>query len=250
MLKQKRECLLLHGWGVKNSVWDHLAEQLNTYGLVTTPCLYALAEKTKDYKIESMAKLLSEALNDDCVVVAWSMGGLIATQLAGLSDKIKGIVYIASTPCFVNKYGWANTIDEKTIKALQSELLCKPAATLEYFAGLIAHGDESAKKTTRVVLENLAEEKNSEVLSCWLTELQKHDHRKNFAALKIPTQIILGEHDALLDSQIEKQITQLKPSTKSVVIKKCGHAPFISRQEETHKIINGFFNAEFKQRPL
>ena len=240
--------MLLHGWGVTNTVWEGLAEDLNSLYDIATPCLYSLARKTKDYSFQSMAMQLNETMTHDCVVIAWSMGGLLAMRLAELTDKIKAIIFIASPPCFVNKEGWKNTIDGKTIIDLQRKLSSNPVAALEYFMGLIAHGEVSAKNMIRTIRKHIANEKNSAILSCWLTELLNHDQRNKFAALNIPTQIILGEYDILVCSQIEKQIKQLKPDTQCAVMKNCGHAPFVSQPEEIVKLINEFNSAIFKQK--
>jgi len=244
----KLDCMLLHGWGVTNTIWEDFAEDLNLFVDIGTPCLYSVASNTKDYSFESMSMQLNETITHDCVVIAWSMGGLLAMRLAELTDSIKAIIFIASPPCFVNKEGWKDTIDSKSIIDLQRKLLSNPAAALEYFAALIAHGEVSAKKTIRTIRKHIANEKNSAILSCWLKELLNHDQRNKFAALNIPTQVILGEHDALVCSQIQKQIEQLKPDTHCAVMNNCGHAPFINQSEEVVKLINEFISVRFKHK--
>ncbi len=242
---QSLDCMLLHGWGVSNTVWHEFAGRLNCFNNISTPCLYEVASNTKDNKFESIATALSKTINTDCIVIAWSIGGLIATRLAELTDKIKTIIFIASTPCFVNKADWLYTIDRNSINDLQQKLSNNPVTALEYFAGLIAQGDISSKKTNRNIRKNLANNNYSTILSSWLIEAQQTDQRNEFAALKIPTQVLLGEHDALISSQIEKQIKQLSPNTQCALLSDCGHAPFISKPEETHKIINEFISAKF-----
>ncbi|MCZ6804003.1 MAG: alpha/beta fold hydrolase [Proteobacteria bacterium] len=246
--KQNFECMMLHGWGVSNTVWHDFVGRLNYFDNVSTPCLYEVASKTKDNKFKSIARALSKSINSDCVVIAWSIGGLIATQLAGLTDKVKAIIFIASTPCFVNKEDWLNALDKKSINDLRIKLSINPMAALEYFAGLIAHGDVSSKKTINVIRHNFANEKYSAILSSWLMEMQQSDQRNEFASLRVPTQVLLGEHDALVCYRIENQIKQLDSYTRCTIIKDCGHAPFISRPEETNKLISGFVSAEFKQQ--
>jgi pimeloyl-[acyl-carrier protein] methyl ester esterase len=88
----------------------------------------------------------------------------------------------------------------------------------------------------------LAAEKQSQILSSWLSELEKIDQRDQFAALEIPVQIILGQNDILIKSNIQNQIRQLNPYTHCSIIKDCGHAPFISRPDETYNVINKFLN--------
>ena len=239
------DCILLHGWGASNTIWKGFAESLNVFNSVSSPCLYEATRNTKDNSFESVAAALNDSINSDTVLVAWSIGGLVATPLAKLTNKIKAIVFVASTPCFVNKKNWANAIDKKNIDNLQMKLLKDTKSALEYFSGLVAHGDISMKETNKIIRDNLAEEKHSAILSSWLTEMREVDQRNRFSELDLPTQIILGKNDSLINSKIDNQIKQLNPGITCEVINDCGHAPFISKQEETIKIINEFINAKF-----
>jgi pimeloyl-ACP methyl ester esterase len=245
-IKQKPDCVLLHGWGSSNTIWNGFAENLSGFATIATPCLYKIAGESIDNKFKSIATTLEETIENDCVVIAWSLGGLIATVLAGITDRVKVIVFIASAPCFVNKADWHNVLDSTSVNNLQKRLLKDPKATLEYFAGLIAHGDLNQKTFIRLIRENMAKENNSAILFDWLNELLEQDLRKQFAALTIPTQHILAEHDALVNMRIEKQIKQLQANTSCSIINNCGHAPFISYPEETSKLINEFVNERFK----
>ena len=241
---QELNCFLLHGWGVSNSVWEGFAEQLKSFKIVGAPCLYTASGKAKN--VEALAETIKDKIENDTVVVAWSLGGLVATRLASLSNKIKAIVYIASSPCFVNKPDWKNVLDDKSIHDLQDSMINDPGATLEYFAGLIAHGDKDTKKAIRMIRKNLAKEKYSQTLSVWLNELLEQDQRKEFSALNIPTLHVLAEGDALINHRIENQIKQLQPTSECAVIKNSCHAPFVGQAETTAKIINEFISARFK----
>ncbi len=239
------DCVLLHGWGATNKVWSNFAGSLESFNNVSAPCLYQSARKTKDNKFESIAKVLSEKIDSDAIIIAWSIGGLVATPLAKLTSKIKAVIFIASAPCFVNKNNWSNVIDQESIESLHVSLSKDTKETLNYFAGLIAHGDESVKTTNKVVRSSLADEKHKEVLYSWLVQMQETDQREMFAGLKLPAQFIIGEKDSLIKSKIEKQIKHLNPNIESVVINNCGHAPFLSKQDQTNKIISEFINAKF-----
>ncbi len=233
--------MFLHGWGVSNTVWSCFVDQFSVVHKKTTPCLYDLANHAQDYKVNSLANELSKNINPNSVIVAWSFGGLIATHLARLTDKVKGIVYIASTPCFINKENWQNVIDKESLTDLKKRLSSNTTDALKYFAGLVAHGDKSAKITNRLLRENLANEKHKEILSCWLSEMQLIDQRKEFAELKLPSQFIFGENDSLVGLETGKQ---LNFNMQHKVVEKSGHAPFISKPEETMNIINEFVNAK------
>lgn len=239
------DCVLLHGWGISNTIWRGFDEQLNAFNKITAPCLYELAEKTKKKKLASIAERIEEEIKTDSIIVAWSLGGLVATYLAGMSNKIKAIIYIASPPCFINQNDWHNVIEEKAISDLQNNLAKNTVATLNYFAGLIAHGDTSTKDTNKFIRNNLADKKYKEILAVLLNEMRLIDLRKEFSKINMPAQIILGEKDSLINSKIKNDLKKT-PNTQCTVIKNCGHAPFISKQQETIKIIHEFINEHFE----
>lgn len=244
--EQNLNCILLHGWGFNKTIWDYFIDNLNGFDQVDAVCLYTLAEEAKAHGVEALASCLKEKIQIDTVIIAWSFGGLIATRLASLSGKIKGIVYIASTPCFVNKPDWNNVLDKKSISGLQSNLLRDPKKTIEYFAGLIAHGDKDAKKIITTIRSNFANEKYSGILFSWLNDLIEQDQRKEFAALSIPTQHVLAEGDGLISPGIIKQLKQLRPKMECRIIKNSCHASFISQPQETINILDGFISEQFK----
>ncbi|GJM04722.1 MAG: pimeloyl-[acyl-carrier protein] methyl ester esterase [marine bacterium B5-7] len=244
--KQKLNCILLHGWGINRTIWGGLSSRLNSFDSIDNICLYTIAEEVKASGVDALASYLKDRVKNNTVIVAWSFGGLVATRLASFSNKIKAIVYIASPPCFINTPDWNNVLDTKSISELQRNLLNNPKKTIEYFAGLVAHGDEDVKKTIKTIKPCLAEEKDRQVLSFWLKELLEQDQRKIFSALNIPIQHLLAEHDALISPEIINQLKQLRPQMECEVIKNSCHAPFVGRPQEIINSIDGFISARLK----
>lgn len=238
--------MLLHGWGVSNSILEGFSKNLSCSEAVSAPCLYTMAAQAEDYKLESIVAMLRENIKQNCVVIGWSLGGLLATRLAGSCNKVKAIVYVASPPCFINKAGWSGVLSPKAIDDLHCYLLGNPAAALDYFAGLVAHGDRNKKQSIKTIRKNMADITNIQLLSRWLIELIEQDQRKNFSALDMPIKYLLGKNDSLIGTDTIEQIKQLRPETECSVINDCGHAPFISKKEETIELINRFINEQFK----
>ena len=235
-------CVLLHGWGVSNNVWSSFILKLNNFKNVYTPCLYNIYRHSNDQGFETAAKALSKKIKKNSIVIAWSIGGLIALRLMALTTKVRAIIFIASSPCFINKEGWPNVINKNSLNELKKRFSSDAAEGLKHFAGLAAYGDMSSSVTNKTIRQYLAAKKQTQILFSWLNELEKTDQRDRFAALEIPVQIILGQNDILIKSNIQNQIRQFNPYTHSSIIKDCGHAPFISRPDETYNVINKFLN--------
>ncbi len=239
---KKLNCVLLHGWGVSNNVWKSFVLKLNDFENIYTPCIYDIYRHSNDQGFEAAAKALSKKIKKNSIVIAWSIGGLIALRLMALTAKVRAIIFIASSPCFINKEGWPNAINKNSLSELKKRFSNDATEGLKHFAGLVAYGDMSASVTNKTIRQYLAAKKQNQILSSWLSELEKFDQRDQFASLEIPTQIILGQNDILIKPNIQNQIRRLNPHTYSSIIKDCGHAPFISRPDETYNVINKFLN--------
>tara|TARA_Y100000748_G_scaffold96945_1_gene80796 strand:+ start:1031 stop:1771 length:741 start_codon:yes stop_codon:yes gene_type:complete len=236
------DCFLLHGWGVTNLIWEKFSPNFNLFKNIYTPCLYGPIVKSEGTSLESISEALSKIIKNDSILVAWSISGLIALKLLGMSSKIKAVVFIASTPCFINKHRWHNVIDTKDLEELKKKFANNTRSSLNHFASLVAHGDTQASKTNKAVRRYLAHERNKNSLSSWLNELETTDFRKILAFINIPCFFIFGENDILIKSRINKQVECLMPEAKCTTIKNCGHAPFISQPEVTYKLISEFLN--------
>jgi pimeloyl-[acyl-carrier protein] methyl ester esterase len=238
------DCVLLHGWGMSSSIWNDFSLAAKSFNSVVAPCLYKHTSKAGSNSFDLVAKSLSSLIKKDAVIVAWSMSGLIAAPLAMMNKNIRAIVFISSSPCFVNKVNWRNVIDENAINNLQNKLSKNPESLLEYFSGLVAYGDVSEKKTNRFIRSHVTNSENNEVLFDWLEQMKQIDQRELFAKIEVPLLFILGKNDSLINSDIKHQLKQLLPETEIKTINDCGHAPFISKQNVTMETIEKFINAK------
>ncbi|MGB1799501.1 MAG: alpha/beta fold hydrolase [Gammaproteobacteria bacterium] len=238
------QAFLLHGWGIKQSIWNEANLSLPSVDRVLSPCLYEIASKAEDSLFDSIAQNLNDTIEQDTIIIAWSIGGLIAIPLQKLTKKIKAIVFVASSPCFVNKENWLNVIDEKNISALQASLKENTDKTLEYFSGLIAHGDTKLKQTNKTIRKHIAAEENNTMLSSWLDQMLTTDLRESFSEINCPVLAVFAENDSLIKTDIEKDLKLLNQNIETRIIKDCGHAPFLNNQQEFSKLINEFIDAK------
>ena len=236
------DCILLHGWGVTNKVWQGFATKLNGFDNILMPCLYDVSKNSKNQGFSSLARALSKIIKKDSIVVAWSIGGLIALRLMPLTTKIKAIIFIASSPCFINKEDWSNVIQTNKLDELKNRFSENTKGALNHFSGLVATGDEFPSKINKHIRQNLAKETQKEILSCWLREMEIDDQRNQFIKMEIPSNIILGQNDVLIKSKIQYQMEELNPNAYCTIVENCGHAPFISKPLQTYNLVQRFLN--------
>ncbi len=238
----KMDCILLHGWGVTNKIWEEFATKLDGYDSILTPCLYNIARHSSDKGLSFVASTLSKTIKKDSIVIAWSISGLIALRLISLTTKIRAIIFIASPPCFINKEGWFNTIQKNKLVELKNRFSRNTKETLLHFSGLVAAGDKFPSKINKRVQQSLANDTQKEILSCWLKEIEGDDQRSQFMKMKIPSNIILGQNDVLIKSKIQYQMEELNPNAYCTIVENCGHAPFISKPLQTYNLVQRFLN--------
>ena len=241
-INKKLNCVLLHGWGVSNTIWKNFSHKLIKFDEVFLPSLYDFSTTLDSNDLESVARTLSKKMESNSVVIAWSISGLVALTLTRLTRNVKAIIFIASTPCFVNKKGWLNVISRNNLGELKNKGSENMADALKYFAGLVAYGDKKPLVTNKFIRKNLAKEKQNKILSCWLEELETIDRREELSSLEVPSHFILGQNDILNKSNIQNDIKKLNSNIRCSVIKDGGHAPFISKPQETYNIIDNFLN--------
>lgn len=95
--------MLLHGWGLNAQVWDCITPQLAshfTLHLVDLPG-YGRSGGFGAMSLEAMAQRVLEQAPPQAVWLGWSLGGLVASQVAIMRpERVQALVTVASSPCF------------------------------------------------------------------------------------------------------------------------------------------------------
>lgn len=96
------DLVMLHGWGVNSTVFTPLYESLSQYRVhyVDLPG-FGLSQSVEG-DIGAWVDILVQSLPANAIWAGWSLGGLVATQAAlSYPSYIKGLITIASSPCFM-----------------------------------------------------------------------------------------------------------------------------------------------------
>src|SRR5690606_41726992 len=71
----------------------------------------------------------------------WSLGGMLATQLAARrGDACRGLLTIASNPCFRARIDWSRAMAENIFDAFHEAFRLDPQETLKRFRSLCGRG--------------------------------------------------------------------------------------------------------------
>lgn len=225
----EKRLLLIHGWGFGTAVWIPLLDELDRGITVIAPSLPGYdGRQVSAATVEEVIISLTAYLTAPAVVVGWSLGGLLALELAQrYPGRVQALGLIASLPCFRRGPDWAAGWDDLAQAAVRSRLHEDAAAACRYVAALSARGHAASASVkhrllTAGVPQAAALGRDLEYLAC-------ADKRTEFAALKLPVMAWYGAGDALLGGDSAAAVHILKPEARIKTLAGCGHALLIDR---------------------
>lgn len=246
---------LIHGWGAENSVWMDWAQQLSNKvnvclielpGFGQSPTLDDL-ENGKE--LEAWLQALGNALPEKSHLLGWSLGGLLAQQLAlRYSDQVQSLICLASTPRFVQNDGWQWAVSPPLLGDFIKALGIEYGSVLKQFWRLQLQGSDNA----RPLMKKLANHMSERTLPSYngllqgLHLLRDMDNREAILDISQPTLWLLGEHDPLIPKELIQDLSQLQPHGQTHIIEGAAHMPFFSHPDETAQQVLSFIsgNAE------
>ncbi|WP_078085243.1 malonyl-ACP O-methyltransferase BioC [Microbulbifer mangrovi] len=233
-----RNIALIHGWGSDSCCWEPLLDAMGTVAQavhrIDLPGFGECASQPWPQTEQLLAELETQ-LPEDCLLLGWSLGGMLAVQLAARSRKVRALVTIAANACFSERDQWPGmppaVFDNFCVSQQQ-----QPEKNWQRFCGLQARGD----REMRSLLKTLKSWQPAEFPTSWnrsLTCLGEIDNRHLLPALKIPALHIFGEQDALVPAVAAQQLHELKcPVT---IMQGAGHCPHLSRPADVAALVKG-----------
>ncbi len=229
------DLVLLHGWGLNAEVWQSIVPRLSPHfrmHLVDLPG-YGRSQHDGALSLPEMAQLLLPHLPPRALLLGWSLGGLVATELAlRVQQQVAGLISVASSPCFTATDGWPG-IKPETLETFRSQLNSDFQRTVERFLALQTLGTDSARQDARRLKEVVLAQPMPpvEVLDGGLAILREVDLRDRLPHITQPFLRLYGALDGLVPRRIAAQLDKMLPASPSVVMEKAAHAPFISHPD-------------------
>ena len=216
--------------------------------------------------MDEIAELVIQKLPQECHILGWSLGGLIAQLLAQrVPDKILSMTLVATTPKFsqsqVNDVNsWQHAMSHQVLDNFAEQLKSDSLATLKRFVALQFMGVKESNGIQRDLIRKITEpQKNGqkwggvvsdmnnssyfpipdpEALDLGLRILKEADFRKS--ASKVPEHWIFGGRDRLIPMQVINDLKYSRPNAQITLLENAGHAPFMTHPDEflTHLMGN------------
>lgn len=237
---------LIHGWGADNQTWLSWAkDQLQPYyqihlielpGFGSSPSLDLPDHSDNQALNEAWLSALAEALPARSHLLGWSLGGLLAQQLAQrYPDRILSLTCLASTARFTQNDGWQWAVSPPLLADFIQALAHESANVVKKFWRLQLQGSDNGRSLMKQLMSQMQGRHlpSTTGLMQGLRLLKAIDNRQLLSQLKQPTLWLLGEHDPLIPADIQQAIQTLQPQSQIQLIAGASHMPFFSHPQQT-----------------
>lgn len=230
------DIVVLHGWGLNANIWTPVVTPLAQLGRLHRLDLPGYGESPwpQDLPITfaNLCQLTLEALPEKCHLIGWSLGGLVATQLAlAHPQRFHSLTTVASSPYFPAEQHWPG-IEPHVLNTFAKQLSKDFKRTVERFLALQSLGSPHARDDVKQIKEWLFAKPMAhvDVLDAGLDMLATVDLRDQLKHLKVPMLRIYGKLDALVPVAVVEPVGKLLPQSEQAtyIAPHCSHAPFIS----------------------
>lgn len=245
----KPHLTLIHGWASESEVWQSWAKKyfaddyqltlIDLPGFGQSPAL-----ANSDTLLDDWIEALNQALpNQPTHLIGWSLGGLLAQQLAlKYPNKVKSLICMASTPRFTQNDGWQKSVSPTIIADFIKAVQIETNSLLKKFWRLQFQGSDQARDLMKRFGKQMAmlNTPSLQGLQQGLFLLRDMDNRADLTRIQAPTLWVLGEKDPLIPIDIRANLADLQPQARIETIAGGSHIPFFSEPKATAQAITQF----------
>ena len=235
---QGPDLVLLHGWALHGGMWgpwlDELALNARLH-LVDLPG-HGHSPWSADLRgLPDLARTVARHVPKGASLLGWSLGGMIALELARQEPGLAGaLVLVATTPKFVAADDWQHGMQGAVLDEFARGLATDHRGTVQNFLALQTRGDERSAETLRMLRRKLEAHgpPDPRALVAGLEILRTADLRDALPSISLPTLVIAGDHDRLTPAGAGRALATALPQARYREIPHSGHAPFLSHGPE------------------
>jgi len=222
MAEQKPLLVFLHGWAFGKSIWKDFSKHFEHQFRVMTPDIY---DYFPDVKNKLAADIKNTAAGAPIYMIAWSMGYLIALDLAEVLPVTK-ITALSALPCFTKEHG----MKKDTINTMLDGLKSRPERILRKFYQWVYYPERPQKK----------QELTASGLQLQQSLIYLKDKNKSDSYQTVLTLFLFGAKDTVLPNKALEDFSGIK----TYVFPEGNHIFFLNEQQASVAKINQFFKGE------
>ncbi|MDQ6987693.1 MAG: alpha/beta fold hydrolase [Mariprofundaceae bacterium] len=240
--------VFIHGWGQSPQTWHAQLDYFSTRCETKTICLPGHGGAA-DALPDAWQDRLYEQLPDvSHIMIGWSLGGMLALQLAKQDiPMLRGLLLVSTTPCFRMRADWPHGCAEDVFDEFQNSLgdvgHGKGAERLlgRFFA-LMLQGDDVDRRRYLDIVRKAVDRRHpatSAGLQAGLSLLGDLDLRAILAEITLPTLLVHGIGDSITPLSAARFLDRKLPYA-SLRTLPAGHAPHLTQPQKFNQILESW----------
>src|SRR5690625_3232695 len=140
--------VMLHGWGCDILCWQSLVPVRQAFAdvIVVDWSGFGASASVPGFDLDAVLQRIEECLPSRCVLVGWSLGGMLAVALAERClDRVQRVITLASNLSFVARPYWPDAMAPAVTRRINGSFQADPALAWRRFTGLMAQGDTAER---------------------------------------------------------------------------------------------------------
>jgi pimeloyl-[acyl-carrier protein] methyl ester esterase len=232
--------ILLPGWGLGCMPLEPLVAALHELDPWLKVQIEPLPELHSSDPHQWISEL-DERLPQDCWLGGWSLGGMLAAELAGRrGERCCGLMALGSNACFVARDDWPDAMPALTFQNFRDSCASDSQQTLKRFALLCTQGAQSRALARQLTLS--APQANASALLHALDLLATLDTRAALQAFTGPQLHLLAGADALVPAEAALALLALLGDIEVSLMENLSHAFVLERPHEVAAAILAFIH--------
>lgn len=217
---------LIHGWATTASIWPDWLITGNTH-------CYQSPQYPSYPQLVAAFTAYYEQQNEPLTVVGWSLGGMLALQLAAdYPNKIKKLILFSSTPRFTTCENYTAGLAPSIVKNLGRKLLKNPWQTqLDFYHLMFSSHEQVNWETFTSHLAPAFAAIEMPALQSGLRYLSETDLRPLLPTIQTPCQILHGSEDTICPPAAAEYLASMLPNVTLTLLPGAGHIPFYTQSE-------------------
>ena len=243
--------VLVHGWGGDSRTWAPVIAGLRDFAPVQLIDLpgFGAAPALDEFALAAVLDALAAQLPERCLLVGWSLGAMLAVQLAArLPQQVLGVVSLAANARFVADAAYPAAMAPAVNRQFNQGFADQPLPTLKLFSGLLAQGDPQERALLKQLRQQLPDTTNPN----WgeaLQLLSSLDNRACLQSLAQPVLHLLAERDALVPVAAAEPLRALNPRHRVQVLPDAAHALHWSQPQTLVALVRDFYESLLAPAP-